>query len=43
MSKKKLSYFFYKALKTLGIEDYEINPPGKAEEKIRLDVFVREA
>lgn len=33
---------YYEALQTLGIEEFDINPEGKAEDKIKLDVFLRE-
>lgn len=36
-------YLFCLALDTLGIEDYEMNPEGKSDDRIRLDVFVRES
>ena len=36
------SIFFYKALKTLGITDFLTEPEGKADDKIKLDVFMRE-
>lgn len=39
-----VSYRQYtEALKTLGIKDFDTDPEGKLEEKIKMDAFLREA
>jgi hypothetical protein len=38
-----LIFLKYIALRTLGFNDFEKNPEGKEEDKIKLDVFLKEA
>ena len=39
----KLHSLYLLALKTLEIKDFEKNPDGRNEDKIRQDLFIREA
>ena len=38
-----MNYIKKIALKTLGIEEFEMSPEGKKDDRIKMDVFMKEA
>ncbi len=34
---------YFEALKTLGIQQFELNPEGKKDDRIKMDIFMKEA